>query len=226
MAYLIPVPEHDFDLIGSTSEPLLDSRLLACKLGVKHRHLLRRIEQHYSDYAALGVMRFESAKPQVLGGRPERFALLNEDQAMLVLTYTRNTLEIRAMKARLIQAFGEARRALAARNQQYLPLYRHAHQAASQLAEYAQQHGSTTPAQMHHINLEKLVNKTIGIDKGQRASLNTAQLTTLGCCYVLAAESVQHALAAGADHKQAYQAVKAKLAMFKSLFMPASLLEG
>ncbi|WP_297573167.1 Rha family transcriptional regulator [uncultured Deefgea sp.] len=226
MAYLIPVPEHDLQLIGSNIEPLIDSRLLANKLGVQHRHLLRRIELHQSDYMALGVMRFESAKAQKLGGRPERFALLNEDQGMLVLTYTRNTPEIRAMKTRLIQAFGEARRTLAARDQQYLPSYRHAHQAASQLAEYAQQHGSSTPAKMYHINLEKLVNKTIGIDKGQRSNLSTAQLTTLGCCYVLAAESVQYALATGADHKQAYQAVKAKLAIFKSLFLPVGLLEG
>jgi phage regulator Rha-like protein len=171
-------------------------------------------------------VRFESAKITQGRGRPENFVLLNEDQAMLVLTYTRNTPEIRAMKARLIQAFGEARRTLAARNQEYLPSYRHAHQAAKQLAEYAQQHGSSTPAKFHHINLEKLVNKTIGIDKGQRAKLSTAQLTTLGCCYLLAAESVQYALATGADHKQAYQAVKAKLAIFKSLFMPTGLLEG
>lgn len=226
MAYLIPVPEHDLQLISSTSEPLIDSRLLAGKLSVKHRHLLRRIEQHQADYAALGILRFESAKITLGRGRPESYVLLNEDQAILVLTYTRNTPEIRTMKSRLIQAFGEARRALAARNQHYLPSHRHAHQAVSQLAECAQQHGSTTPEKMHHINLEKLVNKTIGIANGQRASLNTVQLTTLGCCYVLAAESVQHALAAGADHKQAYQAVKAKLAMFKSLFLPAGLLEG
>ena len=102
-------------LVVVDQEPRVDSRLIADQLGVKHINTRELIEQYLSDFAEFGVCRFETEKPLQgsIGGRPEKFALLNEDQSYLLLTYTQNTPQARELKKRLVRAFGERRRRLA-----------------------------------------------------------------------------------------------------------------
>ncbi len=59
-----------------------------------------------------GVLRFEIAKPPSgsRGGRPERYALLTEQQANLLLTYSKNTPQARLCKRKLVKAFEEAKK--------------------------------------------------------------------------------------------------------------------
>lgn len=52
----------------------------------------------------------ENQRAPSKGGRPEKFILLNEDQAYLGLAYVRNTPQSRALKKRLVHSFGEHRR--------------------------------------------------------------------------------------------------------------------
>ena len=57
-------------------------------------------------------MRFQNAKPieGSQGGRPERYALLTEQQSYLVLTYSKNTEQARQCKRNLVKAFDEAKK--------------------------------------------------------------------------------------------------------------------
>ena len=97
---------------GRDETPRVDSRELAQRMGVKHKNTIELLDKHKADFLELGVLPFQTEKPSgPNGGRPERFALLNEDQAYLLLTYSRNTAKVRGLKVKLVQAFSAARKA-------------------------------------------------------------------------------------------------------------------
>ncbi|WP_095149074.1 Rha family transcriptional regulator [Pseudomonas sp. Irchel s3a18] len=92
-------------------EARADSRVLAAQLGNQHENTYDLIKRYEADFRQLGVLRFETGKPSagLQGGRPEAYALLNEDQSYLLLTYSRNTPKVRALKISLVKAFCETR---------------------------------------------------------------------------------------------------------------------
>ncbi|WP_439854036.1 Rha family transcriptional regulator [Pseudomonas yamanorum] len=92
-------------------EPRVDSRQLAEQLGNQHKNALALIERYLAKFEEFGVVPFQTEKPLAgtAGGRPERLALLNEDQAFFLLSLSRNTARVVELKASLIMAFREAR---------------------------------------------------------------------------------------------------------------------
>lgn len=98
-------------LTHTENEPRVDSRQLANQLGTKHKNPMALIERYLAKFAEFGVVPFQTEKPLAgtAGGRPERFALLNEDQAFFLLSLSRNTDRVVDLKADLIMAFREAR---------------------------------------------------------------------------------------------------------------------
>ena len=88
-------------------EPRVDSRQLAKQLGTKHKNPMALIERYLAKFEEFGVVPFQTEKPLAgtAGGRPERFGLLNEDQAFFLLSLSRNTDRIVELKASLIMAF-------------------------------------------------------------------------------------------------------------------------
>lgn len=103
--------KSDITLTQHNGVHRVDSRLLAKQLGNQHESVMKSIKAYPADFEELGVLRFEIGKPPTgsKGGRPEEYALLNEDQCYLLLTYSRNTLRVRKLKISLIKAFREAR---------------------------------------------------------------------------------------------------------------------
>ena len=99
-------------------EPRVDSRQLAKQLGTKHKNPMALIERYLAKFEEFGVVPFQTEKPLAgtAGGRPERFALLNEDQAFFLLSLSRNTDRVVELKASLIMAFREARYGTPARS--------------------------------------------------------------------------------------------------------------
>lgn len=98
-------------LIQHKNEARVDSRLLANQLGNQHKNTMELIERYLGKFKELGVVPFQTEKPLAgtAGGRPERFALLNEDQAFFLLALSRNTDRVVELKSSLIMAFREAR---------------------------------------------------------------------------------------------------------------------
>lgn len=88
-------------------EPRVDSRLIAEGLGTNHRSTFRLLVKFKPDFEALGKVRFEIAPSA--SGQHQRFAFLNEDQAVFLLTLTRNTPKVVALKLALTKAFKQAR---------------------------------------------------------------------------------------------------------------------
>jgi len=193
----------------------VDSRLIARELGNVHIEMLDLIQRYQADFEEFGVVGFQTQKPQKgsKGGRPERFALLNEDQAYLLLTYSRNTPEARRCKVSLVKAFAQFRegKQVAA---EYLPLYHTLHGTVKEVAERAHQAGSVTPEDKFHITYNKLINRAFGLAKGEREKLSPTLRAMVTAAQGIAMETLSKALADGLGHKEAYARVKEAVERF------------
>lgn len=191
---------QDLALTTTTAEPRVSTQDLAKHLGNKHRSLFELVQNHRADFEQLGILRFQTG---VIDGRgqPEKYAMLNEDQATLALAYSKNTKRVRELKVKLVKAFGLARRAADLRKTEYLPQYHQLHDAMHVLAK-----GSPNE-RFFHANVNKLLNKFAGIEAGQRASAALPHQAMLIVGQLVASNATQGA----ADHHDGYQRIKANL---------------
>lgn len=194
------------------NESLVDSRIIAAHLGNHSRHTMELIRSYELQFQSLGVMRFQTAKPSKgsKGGRPEIYALLNEDQCYFLLTLCTNSEQAVALKLKLVRAFKGLRESMAAK-MDYLPCYRECHDAISQLVRASD---STTPEYIHHMNIEKMINRTLGIPSGERKHLPPYWRTAVSMAERLAGSHYNRAISVGGDHKQAYQDAKSAVALY------------
>jgi phage regulator Rha-like protein len=183
-------------LLTGTTEPRIDSRLLAQHLQNKHQSLFELVKNHRADFEQLGLLRFQTGK--ATGGRPEKFTMLNEDQSTLALSYSKNTLRVRQLKVMLVKAFGEARRAAEMRRAEYLPSYHRLSDAIHIAAA-----GSSNEKHVHG-NVARLLNKIVGIEAGKRATAAVPQLALM----IIAQEMAARAMQSANDHHDGYQRVK------------------
>lgn len=95
-------------------EPTTTSLIIARETGNQHQSVRELIEGNKDDFEEFGVLRFETGKPSSQGGRPQKWAVLNEPQSTLLMTYLRNSDVVRDFKKRLVHAFTELRRAASA----------------------------------------------------------------------------------------------------------------
>jgi phage regulator Rha-like protein len=181
----------------------VDSRLLARHLDNQHRHVMALIEKYANKFRGLNQLLFKNAVGERLqgGGNPERFALLTEDQAYFLLSLSRNSERVVNLKVKLIEVFGEARRASAMRQVEYLPTYHQLHDTVHQLAM------ESSNEKFVHMNVNKLVNKAAGVGAGQRASASMPQQAMLIVCQDLATKAMHGAT----DHHDGYQRAKQRL---------------
>lgn len=192
----------DLALTTHKQESRVDSRLLAGHLGNQHRHVMALIEKYAQSFASFGKVLFEKA-PSIdsLTGQRERYALLNEDQAFFLLALSRNNTRVVDLKVKLIQAFSEARRVIDQRHTEYLPTYRQLHAVVHKLA------CDSANEKFVHMNFNKLVNKTAGLDAGQRPKACLLQQSMLTVAQAAAAQAMQGAT----DHHDGYQLAKRSL---------------
>lgn len=97
--------------------PFTTSEVIAEYAGVKHHAIQQLISKHQPDFEEFGVIAFEMRKPPSgsKGGRPETIYRLNEEQATLLMTYLKNTEQVREFKKRLVRAFFLMRKELTQR---------------------------------------------------------------------------------------------------------------
>lgn len=192
-------------LTTQRGEARVDSRQLAEQLGNQHESTMKLLKEYRADFREFGILRFEIGKPPAgsKGGRPEEYALLNEDQCYLLLTYSRNTPRARALKINLVKAFSEARNRASAVDPQYLPLYHAMHAEVAALAQRAKECGSSTPEHLFHINANKALNAAMGIANGERHTLTIEQQLILATLQAVYRRQLQSSLANGDNHREA-----------------------
>jgi len=139
-----------------------------------------------------GSVRFQIALTSARG-TPQRYALLNEDQSFFLLTLMRNSDHVVGLKSRLVKAFSQARKAAEHRQTQYLPTYHDLHDQAAAIG------GGHL-----HLNLNRLINKAVHVESGQRRQMPFPDQSLLVVYQSLAMK----AMVGAADHRKAYARAK------------------
>lgn len=96
----------------SNGQAVTTSLTIAEGTNNQHKNVLELIRQNVSDLEEFGPLAFQTRKGEPLpqGGfaKSTEYALLNEQQATLLITYMRNNDVVRAFKKQLVKAFYEA----------------------------------------------------------------------------------------------------------------------
>lgn len=106
-ASAITVQQKDDSLV-------VDSRLIALQLGIEHLSFLKTIKRYETKIEQrFGTIRFEVHASTMPNGsinpNPEKFAWLDENQAIFLMTLSRNTDQVIECKANLVEAFSKAK---------------------------------------------------------------------------------------------------------------------
>jgi anti-repressor protein len=109
-------PSPTADLVIVRGDELVTTTVaIAAGTGVQHKNVIELARNYLGDLKEFGGVAFEIAPFETAGGQQKReIALLNEDQATLLITYMRNNVIVRKFKIALVRSFGEMRRRLAA----------------------------------------------------------------------------------------------------------------
>lgn len=95
--------------LNDTGCPVTTSLAIAEGVGNPHASVIRLVRENTSDLEEFGMVGFEiQPKPTgQRGGSDTEYAILNEQQSTLLMTYMRNNDIVRAFKKRLVKAFFE-----------------------------------------------------------------------------------------------------------------------
>ena len=149
-------------LTQSQGEPRVDSRVLAEQLGTKHKSSIELIDKYADKIRRFGHLPFQTevGKRAQGGGKAERFALLNEDQAYFLLALSRNTERVIELKSSLVMAFREARYGMACQTLQ--ARIREASQSGRRLAHWRYEKPG---AYQHVAHLREQLQLTFGLEE-------------------------------------------------------------
>ncbi len=92
-------------------EPLAASDALAAGVVLPHASVIKLVRKHKASLERFGPIRFE-IRVGNRGGRPVEIALLNEQQATLLISLMKNTVIVVDCKVRLVEEFYRMRVAL------------------------------------------------------------------------------------------------------------------
>ena len=199
---------QSFALITVKAEARIDSRLLAVNMHNQHHNTVGLILKHLTALELFGKVLFKTEPlPDSKTGQKERFALLNEDQAFYLVALSRNSPRVVELKGKLVKAFGEARRAASQHSTEYLPAYHQLHDEIHALTA-----GSSHERQVH-MNVNRLINKTVGVKAGQRAFAGIPTQALMIVAQTVAAQAMHSA----PNHHDGYQRVKQSMQALTAL---------
>ncbi len=200
-----------FELTLAKEGRRADTRMLAEHLGNQHKNVFELVKNYKADFEQLGKVAFQTeALPS---GQLEKFALLNEDQAYLLLSFSRNTATVRSLKIKMVAAFRDARNAAELREAEYLPSYHAMHDAIKRAAN-----GSPNERFMH-MNANKFLNQLAGVQPGQRPVAGQLQQSILAVGCAMAAKAVTGA----PDGHGLHQRIKTALKPLESVLVPGAI---
>lgn len=93
-------------IIIQNNTTLTTSLVIAEGVSIQHKNVMELVRKYHADLAEFGRVAFETLPFETKGGTQTReIALLNEQQATLLLTYMQNTAIVREFKKVLVKAF-------------------------------------------------------------------------------------------------------------------------
>ncbi len=87
----------------------IDSEGLALLAENEHRAITQLIKSHTNALEEFGGLSFEMSKPDSKGGRPKKVYMLNEQQAILLTTFMKNSKKVVMFKKKLVKEFFKMR---------------------------------------------------------------------------------------------------------------------
>lgn len=207
-------------LVQHKTEPRIDSRLFAGRVGIQHESLVNVIKKNLSCLRELGSLPRHSEKKlsdlksgKSKRGRSQIYYLLNENQFdfMCRIVRGRDHEKMTQFKLDVTKAFSKKRAAEPIRRE-YLPHYHESRDALRDLG--AERH--------HYINLARTENRAAGLLTGERHSADEQQLGLLVCMQKIEQAAFQDAMSAGLSPTQALREVSKRIEQFAMLMSPVS----
>jgi len=207
------------------TEPFTTSDVIAEHAGVKHHAIQQLLTKHQEDFEDFGSLAFEMrVKTRKIGATTEKIYQLNEQQATLLLTYLKNTQQVRAFKKELVRQFYAMR--------EYIREHQSPHWQQTRLAsktnrrmetdtiqvfvEYAIAQGSKR-ANRYYCLFSKLADEAVGIQPKQRDDATVTQLNSLALVETILANTIQACMAQDKPYKDVYKECKTRLGAFRKM---------
>ncbi|WP_036979667.1 Rha family transcriptional regulator, partial [Providencia alcalifaciens] len=204
--------------IQHRTEPRIDSRLFAKRIGIKHKNLFELVKKNAKNLRQFGTLPFQTETcSHSTGASINKYALLNENQFdfMCRIVRGRNHEQMTQFKLDVTKAFSKKRAAEPIRRE-YLPHYHESRDALRDLG--AEKH--------HYINLARTENRLTGLLTGERASADEQQLGLLVCMQKIEQAAFQDAIDSGLSATQALREVSKRIEQFASLMSPTVRIGG
>lgn len=102
-------------VVPMEGEARTSTEIIARGVGQGHRGMMQLIRGYLGDFEQFGKVQFETRLNR--RGSPTEYAMLNEPQATLLMTFLRNSPEVVKFKVRLVREFFRMRDELGRREQ-------------------------------------------------------------------------------------------------------------
>jgi phage regulator Rha-like protein len=200
------------------NQPVVDSRLIAEELGIKHKAFLGTVRKYQKDVNDLGQLPFETAV-ESKSNNPEVFCWLLEEQATFLMMLSRNTDQVVLCKKKLAKAFHLAKKLLQQKsNAEWLEArkagkcLRKAETDGIQVfVEYAKSQGSQS-AERYYCNLTNMEYKALFLVEQKypnlRDLLDITQLALLGVAETVVRNALHEGMAKNLHYKEIYKLAK------------------
>lgn len=214
-----------------------NSWVIAEGTGNSHRAIKSIVDKYSDDFKEFGKLSyhskwFENEKQKKIfsdnskGVSREKtkieVILLNEPQATLLITYLRNTEQVRRFKKNLVFEFYRMRDFI---REKQTPAWQESRQtgittrkketdAIKRLCEYATAQGSKHPERLYTA-YTKLANKAAGITN--RTTVTNLQLSVLTVAESIIAQTIDAGIEENKPYKEIYQDCKRKLAVLQGV---------
>lgn len=229
-------------------EPVVSTLVIAEGMELEHRAVMQLVDKYRERLEKKwGIVTFEMLKiDRKKRGRPVRYAWLNEEQALFIVTLMQNSDKVLGFKATLVDAFVKQRKLIAKlstqrQNKAWLEQRelgkvsrKEETDAIQAFVEYAQEHGSMHPDK-YYIHFTKATYKALFVVEQQfkemRNILAGQQLQVLAAADLTVANAIKYGMERNLPYKEIYQLAKERLAQFaalvgKTLVPMQSSLEG
>lgn len=210
-------------VIIKADEVYTTSEIIAKGAKVNYRSVQRLIEKYESDLLEFGKVRFQIT-PSIEGkrGQNKKLYYLNEEQVTLLMTYLKNTEVVRHFKKELVRQFFAMRKFIMERQsvqwqtaRQQSKLTRAAETDTLQkLVEYAKRQGSKNADKLYMV-YTKLVNRTLGIERRDAATVQ--QLNLLSLLENILLHVIEDGMRQELPYKQIYTLCKEHMSRFASM---------
>jgi len=212
------------DLAKIDNELRISSADIATNIGVENRAVTSLIRKHEERLSVFGQVTFEMSS-----SGQKRISLLNEDQAIFILTLCRNSEVVVDFKHALVKEFSRLRKKQAiidenhakAEWQQNRDLGKITHRNNTETIKvfisYATAQGSQGYQKNGYPIIGNMVNRALGID--DRDNIDEQQLHLLATAELICDLALRRGMAEGLPYKAIYKQTKHDVEIFAALTM-------